>query len=120
MRRSGSSASRSRTPTVALPRPAPGSARRSTRVVLHAEVPVVDKDVEGVERVRLDTETVTNQETVTDEVRKERVDLDCRDATQTWGHTVASTPLQDRKSGLRFEVGIGVTPEPRRLAMSDA
>jgi uncharacterized protein (TIGR02271 family) len=54
----------------------PAISEEEHEVVLHAEVPVVDKDVEAVERVRLDTETVTDQETVTDEVRKERVDLD--------------------------------------------
>ena len=37
---------------------------------------VVNKEAVPVERVRLDTETVTDQETVSDEVRKERVDVD--------------------------------------------
>lgn len=43
-------------------------------VVLHEEVPVVEKDVVAQERVRLSTETVTGEETVTEEVRKERID----------------------------------------------
>jgi uncharacterized protein (TIGR02271 family) len=54
----------------------PAISEEEHEVVLHGEVPVVDKDVEAVERIRLDKETVTEQETVTDEVRKERVDLD--------------------------------------------
>lgn len=45
-------------------------------VVLHEERPVVEKETVPVERVRLDTETVTDQETVTGDVRKERVDVD--------------------------------------------
>jgi uncharacterized protein (TIGR02271 family) len=45
-------------------------------VVLHEERPVVDTEAVPVERVRLDTETVTEQETVGGEVRKERVDVD--------------------------------------------
>jgi stress response protein YsnF len=45
-------------------------------VVLHEEVPVVEKTVEPVERVRLGTETVQSEETVTEEVRSERIDVD--------------------------------------------
>ncbi len=45
-------------------------------VVLHAEGPVVDTEVVAVERVRLGTETVTGQEAVSAEVRKEEVELD--------------------------------------------
>jgi uncharacterized protein (TIGR02271 family) len=45
-------------------------------VVLHEERPVAQKETVPVERVRLDTETVTEQETVGGEVRKERVDLE--------------------------------------------
>ena len=45
-------------------------------VVLHSEEPVVDKTVEPVERVRLGTETVSEDTTVSEDVRKERVDLD--------------------------------------------
>ncbi|MFJ6002299.1 DUF2382 domain-containing protein [Arthrobacter sp. NPDC092385] len=44
-------------------------------VVLHAERPVVEKEAVPVERVRLDKETVTSQETVTSDVRKERIEL---------------------------------------------
>jgi uncharacterized protein (TIGR02271 family) len=45
-------------------------------VTLHAERPVVDKNVEAVERVRLGTETVTEDRTVSGEVRKERIEVD--------------------------------------------
>jgi hypothetical protein len=36
----------------------------------------VQKTVEPVERVRLGTETVQSEETVTEEVRSERIDVD--------------------------------------------
>ena len=45
-------------------------------VVLHEERPVAEKKTVPVERVRLDTETVTEEETVGEEVRKERVDIE--------------------------------------------
>jgi len=43
-------------------------------VTLHAEQPVVEKETVPVERVRLATETVTGEETVTEQVRKEQID----------------------------------------------
>lgn len=48
-------------------------------VVLHQEVPVVQKEVVPIERVRLDTETVTEQQTVTEQVRKEDVEIEGED-----------------------------------------
>jgi uncharacterized protein (TIGR02271 family) len=45
-------------------------------VVLHEERPVVDKETVPVERVRLDTETVTDEVTVDEQVRKERIETD--------------------------------------------
>jgi len=45
-------------------------------VVLHAETPVVEKTVVPVERVRLDTVTVTGQESVSTDIRKEQIELD--------------------------------------------
>lgn len=54
----------------------PGFSEEEHEVVLHEERPVVDKDTVPVERVRLDTETVTDQETVGGEVRKERVEVE--------------------------------------------
>jgi len=52
-------------------------------VVLHEERPVVTTEAVPVERVRLGTETVTEQETVTGEVRKEQVELDDSTVTRT-------------------------------------
>ena len=43
---------------------------------VHEECPVAEKRTVPVERIRLDTETVTEQQTVSDEVRKERVDIE--------------------------------------------
>ena len=43
-------------------------------VTLHAERPVVQKETVPVERVRLNTETVTENQQVTEQVRKEQID----------------------------------------------
>ncbi len=48
-------------------------------VVLHEEQPVVQKDVVAKERVRLGTETVTEEHQVSEEVRKEQIDTDGAD-----------------------------------------
>jgi uncharacterized protein (TIGR02271 family) len=45
-------------------------------VVLRGERPVVEKEAVPVERVGLDTETVTDQVTVNEDVRKEQIDTD--------------------------------------------
>jgi len=45
-------------------------------VILHQEVPVVQTETVAVERVRLRKETRTDEATVSDEVRKEKLDLD--------------------------------------------
>jgi stress response protein YsnF len=45
-------------------------------VTLHQETPVVEKRVEPVERVRLSTQTDVSEETVSDEVRKERIETE--------------------------------------------
>jgi len=45
-------------------------------VTLHAERPVVDTEAVPVERVRLGKETVTDEQTVGGEVRKERIEAD--------------------------------------------
>ncbi len=44
-------------------------------VILHAERPVVQKETVAVERVRLATETVTEEQQVTGEVRKEQIEV---------------------------------------------
>ncbi|GAA4966271.1 DUF2382 domain-containing protein [Actinoplanes utahensis] len=48
-------------------------------LTLFAERPVVETEVVPVERVRLDTETVTEQRTVQAEVRKERIEAELPD-----------------------------------------
>jgi uncharacterized protein (TIGR02271 family) len=45
-------------------------------VVLHEEVPVVEKNVVAKERVRLGTETVSEEREVTEQVRKEQIETD--------------------------------------------
>ncbi len=45
-------------------------------VTLHAEQPVVEKETVPVERVRLGTETMTGEEQINEEVRKEQIDTD--------------------------------------------
>ncbi|GLX99791.1 MULTISPECIES: PRC and DUF2382 domain-containing protein [Actinoplanes] len=45
-------------------------------VTLHAERPVVDRETVPVERVRLGTETVTDERTVDGEIRKEHIEAD--------------------------------------------
>jgi uncharacterized protein (TIGR02271 family) len=54
-------------------------------VILREEEPVVQKRVVPRERVRLDKDTVTDQEQVTEELRKEQIDLD-DDATEVGRH----------------------------------
>jgi uncharacterized protein (TIGR02271 family) len=54
----------------------PALSEEEHEVVLTGETPVVNKETVPVERVRLDTETVTSQERVSEEVRKEQIDMD--------------------------------------------
>ena len=54
----------------------PDISEEEHEVVLNEERPMVSKTTEPVERVRLGTETVTDQETVTEEVRKEHIEAD--------------------------------------------
>lgn len=63
----------------------PSISEEEHEVVLHAERPVVEKEVVPVERVRLDKETVTAQETVTEEVRKEKIEVLDADGTDING-----------------------------------
>ena len=57
----------------------PAISEEEHEVVLHEERPVVEKEAVPVERVRLDTETVTDHVTVNEEVRKEQIDTDVDD-----------------------------------------
>jgi uncharacterized protein (TIGR02271 family) len=54
----------------------PAISEEEHEVTLRAERPVVSTETEAVERVRLGTETVREQETVGGEVRKEQIELD--------------------------------------------
>jgi stress response protein YsnF len=55
---------------------AAGSGGLPDEIILHAERPVVTVEVVPTERVRLRTETVGGQETVTDRVQRERITVD--------------------------------------------
>ncbi len=61
----------------------PSISEEEHEVVLKEERPVVDTVAEPVERVRLGTETVTEEETVTGEVRKEHIEADGTDQPGT-------------------------------------
>ncbi len=54
----------------------PDISEEEHEIVLHEEGPVVEKETVPVERVRLDKETVTDEATVSEEVRKEQIDTD--------------------------------------------
>lgn len=54
----------------------PGISEEEHEVVLHEERPVVEKETVPVERVRLDTETVTDEVTLDEEIRKEHIETD--------------------------------------------
>jgi uncharacterized protein (TIGR02271 family) len=54
----------------------PGISEEEHEVVLTEERAVVGKTAEPVERVKLGTETVTDEETVTEEVRKEHIEAE--------------------------------------------
>jgi uncharacterized protein (TIGR02271 family) len=54
----------------------PAISEEEHEVVLHEEKPVVAKEAVPVERVRLGKEQVTEQETVTEQVRQERIEAD--------------------------------------------
>ncbi len=52
----------------------PAISEQEHEVTLHAEEPVVEKRVVPKERVRLEKDTVTEEQTVSDEVRKEQIE----------------------------------------------
>ncbi|PNI07316.1 photosystem reaction center subunit H [Arthrobacter sp. AFG7.2] len=54
----------------------PDISEEEHEVVLHEERPVVQKEAVPVERVRLDKDVVSDEHTVTEEVRKENIELD--------------------------------------------
>jgi uncharacterized protein (TIGR02271 family) len=54
----------------------PAISEEEHEVTLRAERPVVEKEAVPVERIRLDKQTVTEQQQVTDTVRKEQIEAD--------------------------------------------
>jgi uncharacterized protein (TIGR02271 family) len=54
----------------------PAISEEEHEVTLHAERPVVDKEAVPVERVRLDKETVVEDATVSEDLRKEEIEVD--------------------------------------------
>lgn len=54
----------------------PAISEEEHEVVLHEETPVVQKETVPVERVRLGKEQVAHEETVTEQVRQERIETD--------------------------------------------
>jgi uncharacterized protein (TIGR02271 family) len=54
----------------------PAISEEEHEVTLHAERPVVDTEAVPVERVRVGKQTVTDQETVGGDVRKEQIEVD--------------------------------------------
>jgi uncharacterized protein (TIGR02271 family) len=57
----------------------PAISEEEHEVTLHEETPVVEKRVVPRERVRLDTETVTDERQVREEIRKEQIEVDDQD-----------------------------------------
>ncbi|MDQ0867850.1 uncharacterized protein (TIGR02271 family) [Arthrobacter sp. V1I9] len=60
----------------------PAISEEEHEVILHEERPVVEKETVPVERVRLDKDTVTENVTVNEEVRKENIETDGIDDTR--------------------------------------
>ncbi|MFD7896872.1 DUF2382 domain-containing protein [Streptomyces sp. NPDC059743] len=56
-----------------------------TEVTLHAEQPVISKETIPVERVRMETEKVTEQKEVSADVRKEQIEYDTDQTGRTGG-----------------------------------
>jgi uncharacterized protein (TIGR02271 family) len=54
----------------------PDISEEEHEVVLHEEAPVVSKEAVPKERVRMETDTRTDEETVSEQVRKERIETD--------------------------------------------
>ncbi len=57
----------------------PAISEEEHEVTLHEETPVVEKRAVPKERVRLDTETVSEERQVSEEVRKEQIEVDDQD-----------------------------------------
>ena len=62
----------------------PAISEEEHEVVLHEEVPVVEKQTVPQERVRLEKDAHTDEETVTAELRKERIETDGDTRSERW------------------------------------
>jgi uncharacterized protein (TIGR02271 family) len=71
----------------------PAISEEEHEVTLHAERPVVEKEAVPVERVRLGKETVTDQERVSEDVRKEQIEMEGAEGTAgtTGRHTTGTS-----------------------------
>jgi uncharacterized protein (TIGR02271 family) len=85
----------------------PAISEEEHEVVLTAEKPVVAKEAVPVERVRLDTETVTDQVQVSEEIRKEQIEVSGADEVYPAG-TDRTTTRDETRTSTDFDV------EPRR------
>ena len=85
----------------------PAISEEEHEVVLTEERPVVAKEAVPVERVKLDTETVTENVQVSEQVRKEQIEMDGVEATQTRGADVYP-------EGSQTETKTELDVEPRR------
>jgi uncharacterized protein (TIGR02271 family) len=74
----------------------PALSEEEHEVVLREEVPTVTKETVPVERVRLGTETVTEQARVSEEVRKEQIDTDSVYPESTADRTGSDAPQGTR------------------------
>src|SRR5919112_642253 len=74
----------------------PALSEEEHEVILTEEAPVVQKDTVPVERVRLGTQAVTEEQTVTTEVAKERIEVDGDTATTGRTGTTGTTGTTDR------------------------
>ena len=90
----------------------PDISEEQHEVVLHEERPVVEKDVVPTERVRLNKETTTHDETVSGEVRKEQVDtdVDSTDRKRRQGRAGVEGGDRTARHGERRDQGQGKPP----------
>ena len=72
----------------------PDISEEEHEVILHAERPVVETEAVAVERVRLNTETVTDNQTVSGQVRKEEIEV--QDGTRTSDTASGRTTFENR------------------------
>ena len=75
----------------------PAISEEEHEVILTEERPVVAKEAVPVERVRLDKDVVTDQRTVTEDVRKEEIELDTDADTRRTGLGDAGLRDDDRR-----------------------